>query len=98
MAIIAGIMVPHPPLIIPDVGRGQQVRIKDTVCLLYTSNLDSRDVAIGISYSGSSKNTVDVMKLAKKKGAATIAITNFEHSLIAGYADILLCTSSQQLL
>ena len=38
------------------------------------------------------------MKLAKKKGAATIAITNFEHSLIAGYADILLCTSSQQLL
>ena len=30
MAIIAGIMVPHPPLIIPDVGRGQQVRIKDT--------------------------------------------------------------------
>lgn len=31
MAIIAGIMVPHPPLIIPDVGRGQQVRIKDTV-------------------------------------------------------------------
>lgn len=61
-------------------------------------NLDSRDVAIGISYSGSSKNTVDVMKLAKKKGAATIAITNFEHSLIAGHADILLCTSSQQLL
>ena len=61
-------------------------------------NLDSRDVAVGISYSGSSKNTVDVMKLAKKKGAATIAITNFEHSLIAGCADILLCTSSQQLL
>ena len=27
MAIIAGIMVPHPPLIIPDVGRGQQLSL-----------------------------------------------------------------------
>ncbi len=31
MAIISGIMVPHPPLIIPAVGRGQQLQIQDTV-------------------------------------------------------------------
>lgn len=31
MAITAGIMVPHPPLIIPDVGRGQEQLIEDTV-------------------------------------------------------------------
>lgn len=31
MAVAAGIMVPHPPLIVPEVGRGQETVIKDTV-------------------------------------------------------------------
>jgi aromatic ring-opening dioxygenase LigB subunit len=31
MSITAAIMVPHPPLIIPEVGRGQEKRISDTV-------------------------------------------------------------------
>ena len=31
MAIVAGIMVPHPPLIIPEVGQGQEERIPETV-------------------------------------------------------------------
>ena len=31
MAIISGIMVPHPPLIVPAVGRGQELLIRDTV-------------------------------------------------------------------
>ena len=31
MAVAAGIMVPHPPLIVPDVGRGQEILIKDTI-------------------------------------------------------------------
>ncbi len=31
MAILAGFMVPHPPLIIPDVGRGQEEAIRDTI-------------------------------------------------------------------
>ena len=31
MAVIAGIMVPHPPLIVPDVGRGQEILIKETI-------------------------------------------------------------------
>jgi len=30
MGIVAAFMVPHPPLIVPDVGRGGEVRIKDT--------------------------------------------------------------------
>lgn len=29
--MVAGIMVPHPPLIVPDVGRGQEILIKDTI-------------------------------------------------------------------
>lgn len=31
MAILAGFMVPHPPLIIPDVGRGQEEAIRETI-------------------------------------------------------------------
>lgn len=60
-------------------------------------NLTEKDVAVGISYSGCSKDTVDVMKEAKKSGAVTIVITNFRDSMITKYADILICTSQQQL-
>lgn len=31
MAVIGGIMVPHPPLIIPDVGRGRESEIQETI-------------------------------------------------------------------
>ena len=31
MSVITGIMVPHPPLIIPDVGRGQEQLVRDTI-------------------------------------------------------------------
>ncbi|MDO5417248.1 MAG: MurR/RpiR family transcriptional regulator [Lachnospiraceae bacterium] len=62
------------------------------------ANLSEGDLAIGISYSGTSKNTVDVMKLARKKGASSIAITNFPDSLVGKYSDIVLETGNQQLL
>ena len=54
-------------------------------------------VAVGISYSGYSRDTVEVMKEAKKSGAVTIVITNFRDSLITKYADLVICTSQQQL-
>ena len=31
MGILAGFMAPHPPLIIPDVGRGQERGIQETI-------------------------------------------------------------------
>ena len=60
-------------------------------------SLTEADVAVGISYSGSSKDTVDVMRTAKKSGATTIVITNFKDSPISRYADHLICTSQEQL-
>lgn len=56
------------------------------------------EVAIGISYTGTSKNTVDVLKMAKKSGAVTIAITNFTDTPLVKYADIVILTSNKQLL
>lgn len=58
--------------------------------------LTNQDVAVGISYSGESKDTVDAMRAAKRSGACTIAITNFKESTIGKYADILVCTSQDQ--
>lgn len=58
--------------------------------------LTDQDVAVGISYSGESKDTVDAMRAAKRSGACTIAITNFKESTIGKYADIMICTSQGQ--
>ena len=30
MGIIAGFMVPHPPMIVPDIGRGSEAQVADT--------------------------------------------------------------------
>ena len=60
-------------------------------------SLTDQDVAVGISYSGSSRDTVDVMRTAKKAGATTIVLTNFKDSPISRYADYLICTSQEQL-
>lgn len=62
------------------------------------ASLEKGDLAIGISYSGCSISTVDAMRIAKKAGAKTIAITNFENTLLEKYADIVLVTSNQHFL
>lgn len=59
-------------------------------------NLTSSDVAVGISHTGKSKMTVKALAYAKKAGAVTIAITNFEGAVIDQYADIILRTDSRQ--
>ena len=62
------------------------------------SNLTRDSLAIGISYSGNSKNTVEVLKIAKDAGAQTIAIVNFENTMLTRYGDIVLSTSNDQFL
>ncbi len=61
-------------------------------------NLTEKDVAIGISYTGFSKITVDALRTAKDGGATTISISNIENSIINRYADVILCTGSEQYL
>lgn len=65
---------------------------------IVAGSLTEHDLAIGVSYSGSSRDTVDVMETARKSGARTIVLTNFRDSRIAQYADVLLCSSNEQLL
>lgn len=58
-------------------------------------HLKEGDVAVGISYTGRSADTVEALKLAKRSKAGTIAITNDSNSPILDYADVRLCASNQ---
>lgn len=63
---------------------------------VHAGNLGRGDLAIGISYSGKSRDTVDVMHLARKQGADTIVITNFRDSRIVKDAKLVLCAFGEQ--
>lgn len=56
------------------------------------SHLTKKDLAIAVSHSGSTMDTVNALKIAKESGARTIALTNFKGSSISEYADITLYT------
>lgn len=60
------------------------------------SMLTERDVAVVISYSGATKDTIHVAKLAKQAGAKIICITKFAKSPLTAYSDItILCGSKE---
>lgn len=60
------------------------------------ANLGSGDVAVGISHSGSTRDTVDSVRIAKQNGATVICITDISVSPITNVADIVLLTSSAE--
>ena len=53
-----------------------------------------KDVVIGISTSGNSKNVVDAIALAKKKGAKTIGLTGGDGGELAKIAELTLIVPS----
>lgn len=55
----------------------------------------SDDVAVGISHTGSSKDTVYALELAKECGARTVCITNHSNSPITYYGDLCLLTATR---
>ena len=64
--------------------------------VIAASHLKENDIAIGISHSGSSKDVVEALKIAKEHNATTIAITNSGKSPILKQSDIVLSTSSEE--
>ena len=60
------------------------------------SQLRRGDTVIGISQSGASKDIVESMKVAKSRGARTIAITSRERSPIARLSEIVLLTDTEE--
>ncbi|PYZ92742.1 hypothetical protein CR194_13895 [Salipaludibacillus keqinensis] len=56
----------------------------------------SEDVVIGLSVSGSTKDTIDSLQIAKKNGAKVIAITHHARSPITKLADIVLLSGGKE--
>lgn len=58
--------------------------------------LTEQDIAVLISYSGSTKDTIEVAKIARARGAKIISITRFSKSPLTTYSDItLLCGANE---
>lgn len=60
------------------------------------SILESEDVVIGISASGSSKDIFEALALAKNRGATTIGITHYAKTPLDRVLDIKLSVSSEE--
>lgn len=61
------------------------------------AHLGVADVAVAVSHSGCSIDTVKALKQARKAGAGTIAITSPKEPLLAKYADVCLSTGGRAL-
>jgi DNA-binding MurR/RpiR family transcriptional regulator len=54
------------------------------------------DVAVGLSHSGATEDTVAALERARDNGVTTVAITNFPRSAIAAVADYVLTTAARE--
>lgn len=63
---------------------------------IVSAHVTPRDVAFGISHSGSSKDVVETLQLAKNNGAKTIVITNIGKSPVDKVSDVILRTVSDE--
>ena len=58
--------------------------------------LDERDVAFGISHTGTTTDTIEAFREAGRRGARTVALTNFPKSPIARAAHLVLTTAARE--
>ncbi|WP_119696158.1 MurR/RpiR family transcriptional regulator [Microbacterium halotolerans] len=58
--------------------------------------LEPTDVAVAVSHSGATHDTVEFLRLARERGASTVAITNILTSPLSNEADVVLHTSARE--
>lgn len=66
------------------------------IALTSAALLSPRDVAVGVSHTGTTRDTVEALQEAKRQGATTIALTNFPRSPLAGVADLVITTAARE--
>jgi DNA-binding MurR/RpiR family transcriptional regulator len=66
------------------------------IMLTSAAVLDPGDVAIGISHSGTTIDTMDALRVAGRRGAVTVALTSYPRSPIAEVVDIVLTTAARE--
>jgi DNA-binding MurR/RpiR family transcriptional regulator len=65
--------------------------------LTSAASLTSKDLAVGISYSGETPETIHALRCAAEQGATTLSITRFGKNTLADCSDIRLFTSSAEI-
>lgn len=78
------------------IGRVSFAWIDHHVAVPSAALLTRRDVAIGISHSGATQDTIDALSEAHSHGATTVALTNFPRSPITAVADLVLTTATRE--
>ncbi len=63
--------------------------------LMSASLIADGDIAIGFSHSGNTTAVIEAIQLARRNGARTIAVTNYNSSALAHAADVVLCSTAQ---
>jgi DNA-binding MurR/RpiR family transcriptional regulator len=66
------------------------------IMLTSAAVLEPEDVAIGISHTGATAETIDALSVARRRGVTTVGLTNFPRSPIAEVADIVLTTAARE--
>ncbi|WP_245983747.1 MurR/RpiR family transcriptional regulator [Lentzea flaviverrucosa] len=66
------------------------------IALTSAAVLTPADVAVGISHTGSTAETVEALRVARETGATTVALTNFPRSPITEIADHVLTTAARE--
>jgi len=66
------------------------------IALTSAALLGHRDIAIGISHGGTTRETIEAITRAKANGARTVAITNFPLSPLAKAVDLVLTTAARE--
>ncbi|MHB9038885.1 MAG: MurR/RpiR family transcriptional regulator [Armatimonadota bacterium] len=64
--------------------------------LLTLSSSSSKDVLIAISHTGRSEMVIQLLELAKDKGARTVGLTNYSDSILADKCEFALLTSFRE--
>ena len=77
------------------IGIRANVQDDSHMMLMSAALLGPQDIAIGFSHSGNTTAVIEAIQLARKNGARTIAITNYNSSALAQVADIVLCSTAQ---
>ncbi|HEY3631723.1 MAG TPA: MurR/RpiR family transcriptional regulator [Jatrophihabitantaceae bacterium] len=66
------------------------------IALTSAALLGKQDVAVGISHTGVTRDTIEALTEAGHRGATTVALTNFPLSPIAKVADLVLTTAARE--
>ncbi|WP_027093145.1 MurR/RpiR family transcriptional regulator [Cohnella thermotolerans] len=78
------------------IGKAANVYSDPHLQITSAASLTDQDVAVGISYSGETLETINALRCATEQGATAISITKFGNTSLAGHASIRLFTSSSE--